>query len=895
MKSNLSRVYYFLGCTLLILLIGISFTMRQTSLRSLYHPNLDTLNEGDCIDIHLQVDQCGYVQSHCDGFSLFYLELYYCSGLWKPLSTVILLSGLLILFGAISVVASDFFCPNLQTISKKLQLSESMAGVTVLALGNGSPDLFSTFTAMESNAGSLAIGELIGAAFFIVAIVSGCMGIIKPFKSEAITFRRDGTYLAGAVMIIMWIIYQQRIEWYHSILLICYYFSYVFVVAFGVYHKPSIKTDQKLSTENTYDETSCLISRGGIKPPKLNIPVRGFSIHSNISDYTQQHTGRPTRPLSANSSRPSVYFEAIPRSPSTSGSISTRLYRPPMTPRKGIRTSVFGAIEFQDQVNSMMRENRSYSISPNGRRRQTSMPPPTWQIDGYPFQLPHYYNRSDNGIQDKKGRQRASTMTDQVLLTGSNYLQPKSPENSGSGSDYFTYLSIHQSPIHDQPSIHIDSAPGSSLSMSRQTSEMNIPEIRLTMTLGSNELFPPTPIDGWTTPKNHSRNHTRGHSNNSLVPPSLYSEAESFYSAQQNFDRISPSHSFETHLTVQANMADDLSQRPVFHEPGTEYTNCSSPHSLWRTTLNELNESFFSTLQNWEEKTLLAKFSAILAVPLMVIFTTTLPVADTESVQIEDEVLEDEPHLTKKYLSVPNFENEIVSDKLSLHNMEAGNGWNKNLLAIQCITSTAFICSVFAANEIISFPVIYVFMVIGIALSLFVIKKTKKDEPPSWFWLVSFIGFFVALNWIFLLANEVVGLLQALGLIYGISEGIMGLTVFALGNSIGDFVSNTSIAKMGFPTMAISACYAGPLLNMVLGVGVSSFYQTWKSGKSYPIVIAPTIVISSIGLILVLLSTLILVNMNGYRITKQLGWWMIGIYMICLAINISIEFGFIQL
>lgn len=46
--------------------------------------------------------------------------------------------------------------------------------------------------------------------------------------------------------------------------------------------------------------------------------------------------------------------------------------------------------------------------------------------------------------------------------------------------------------------------------------------------------------------------------------------------------------------------------------------------------------------------------------------------------------------------------------------------------------------------------------------------------------MLSFAGFVIALNWIFLLANEMVGLLQSLGAIFNISEAIMGLTIFAL-------------------------------------------------------------------------------------------------------------------
>ena len=79
------------------------------------------------------------------------------------------------------------------------------------------------------------------------------------------------------------------------------------------------------------------------------------------------------------------------------------------------------------------------------------------------------------------------------------------------------------------------------------------------------------------------------------------------------------------------------------------------------------------------------------------------------------------------------------------------------------------------------------------------------------------------------------------------------------------------------------------LLDMVLGVGISSTYQTWITGKPYELDIAPTILISSAGLITVLLSTLIVVNINGYHINSGLGWWMIIVYSTCTVVNVLIE------
>lgn len=84
----------------------------------------------------------------------------------KPFVLLAFLFILTFLFSFIGITASDFFCPNLSTIATYLGLNESTAGVTLLAFGNGSPDVFSTFSALEKGTFGLAIGELIGAASF---------------------------------------------------------------------------------------------------------------------------------------------------------------------------------------------------------------------------------------------------------------------------------------------------------------------------------------------------------------------------------------------------------------------------------------------------------------------------------------------------------------------------------------------------------------------------------------------------------------------------------------------------------------------------------------------------------------------------------------------------------
>lgn len=127
---------------------------------------------------------------------------------------------------------------------------------------------------MDTGAGSLAIGELIGAAFFIVSVVSGSMGIIQPFTSKRITFMRDASFLTGAIIMLTWIVYHRRILWYHGVALIAFYLTYVFVVVFGALGSSGAETPAKIErksvtvsvtsgVEGQLTEASRLLQNGG--------------------------------------------------------------------------------------------------------------------------------------------------------------------------------------------------------------------------------------------------------------------------------------------------------------------------------------------------------------------------------------------------------------------------------------------------------------------------------------------------------------------------------------------------------------------------------------------------------------------------------------------------------
>jgi sodium/potassium/calcium exchanger 6 len=105
--------------------------------------------------------------------------------------------------------------------------------VTFLAFGNGSPDVFSTFSAMKANSGTLAIGELLGAAVFIVSVVVGSMCLVKPFKVDKGPFLRDVGFFMCAVVLHLAVLWDGKIRSWEAAMLVILYTFYVLVVVAG--------------------------------------------------------------------------------------------------------------------------------------------------------------------------------------------------------------------------------------------------------------------------------------------------------------------------------------------------------------------------------------------------------------------------------------------------------------------------------------------------------------------------------------------------------------------------------------------------------------------------------------------------------------------------------------
>ncbi|KAG6969561.1 hypothetical protein JG688_00005264 [Phytophthora aleatoria] len=149
------------------------------------------------------------------------------------------------------------------------------------------------------------------------------------------------------------------------------------------------------------------------------------------------------------------------------------------------------------------------------------------------------------------------------------------------------------------------------------------------------------------------------------------------------------------------------------------------------------------------------------------------------------------------------------------------------------------------------------------------------------------LAFVACVCWIYAVANELMALLVAVGYITHASNSLLGLTVLAWGNSVGDFITDVSVARAGFPQMAIAGCFGGPVFNLLLGLGLPMAFA-FLSGRSEDLSLDVHAWISLGFLSVSLVASLLVFRHYKYHCPAWYGKVLMVYYFIYSLVNVAI-------
>jgi Ca2+/Na+ antiporter len=107
------------------------------------------------------------------------------------------------------------------------------------------------------------------------------------------------------------------------------------------------------------------------------------------------------------------------------------------------------------------------------------------------------------------------------------------------------------------------------------------------------------------------------------------------------------------------------------------------------------------------------------------------------------------------------------------------------------------------------------------------IQKEDTRVRMTWFqWTVVIMGVLAGLLWTYVLVGFLIDLLNCFGVLLGLDNTFLGLTILAVGNALPDALTTISLVKAGQGTGG----YAGQLFGLLIGFGLAQLKTTMISG-----------------------------------------------------------------
>lgn len=143
-------------------------------------------------------------------------------GISIPLSLIYIVGGAVaIKFGG------DWVVDSATTIALFFGISETLIGLTIVALGTSLPELVTGLVAAKKGEVEMAVGNAVGSNIFNVLLILGVAGAISPISVITENIIDAGVLIVSSVIVLIFCISRQKIEKKEGAIMLLIYAAYL--------------------------------------------------------------------------------------------------------------------------------------------------------------------------------------------------------------------------------------------------------------------------------------------------------------------------------------------------------------------------------------------------------------------------------------------------------------------------------------------------------------------------------------------------------------------------------------------------------------------------------------------------------------------------------------------
>lgn len=157
------------------------------------------------------------------------------------IETLASLMAILVSVYLLSLITEGFFIGSLDQISRRLRLSDEVAGASLMAMGSSAPELAIALIALFTGGGAhsdVGIGTIVGSAVFNILVITGVSAVVAGgLRIHPFAVRRDTLYYLLSIGYLAFIFIDGEVLLWEAILGLAAYVAYVLLLVF--YKDPS--------------------------------------------------------------------------------------------------------------------------------------------------------------------------------------------------------------------------------------------------------------------------------------------------------------------------------------------------------------------------------------------------------------------------------------------------------------------------------------------------------------------------------------------------------------------------------------------------------------------------------------------------------------------------------